>query len=127
MYLNKKIIMTTNEIAKRLAELCSKEEYETAQKELYADDATSIEPMESPMFAKEIHGLQNIIEKGHKFDSIVETMHSTKVSEPLVAGNSIAFTLTMDVTMKGRPRETISELCVYEVKNGKIIKEQFFM
>ena len=54
-------------------------------------------------------------------------MHSTKVSEPLVAGNSIALTLTMDVTMKGRPRETISELCVYEVKNGKIIKEQFFM
>ena len=119
--------MTTNEIAKRLAELCGKEEYETAQKELFANDATSIEPMESPMFAKEIQGLQNIVEKGHKFDSIVQEMHSTKVSEPLVAGNSIALTLTMDVTMKGRPRETMSELCVYEVKNGKIIKEQFFM
>ena len=49
--------MTTNEIAKRLAELCGKEEYETAQKELFANDATSIEPMESPMFAKEIQGL----------------------------------------------------------------------
>ena len=58
--------MTTNEITKLLAELCGKEEYETAQKELYADDATSIELMESPMFAKETHGLQNIIEKGHK-------------------------------------------------------------
>ncbi len=119
--------MTTNEIAKRLAELCGKEEYETAQKELFADDATSIEPMESPMFAKETHGLQNIIEKGHKFETIVQEMHSTKVSEPLVTGNTIALTLTMDVTMKGRPRETMSELCVYEVKNGKIIKEQFFM
>lgn len=119
--------MTTNEIATKLAELCAKEQYETAQKELYGEDCISIEPMESPSFKKEIHGLQNIIEKGHQFEKMVEKMHSTKVSTPLVTANTIAFTLSMDVTMKGRPRETMSELCVYEVKNGKIIKEQFFM
>jgi hypothetical protein len=32
----------------------------------------------------------------------------------------------MDVTMKGRPRETMSELWVYKVKDGKIVSEQFF-
>ena len=119
--------MTTFEIAKRLKELCSKGEYETAQKELFADNITSIEPMESPMFKKETQGLQNIIEKGHKFETIVQEMHSTIVSEPLVSGNIIAFTLTMDVTMKGQARQTMGELCVYNVKDSKVIKEEFFM
>ena len=119
--------MITNEIAIRLAELCAKEQYETAQKELYGEDCISIEPMETPFFKKEIQGLQNIIEKGHRFSEMIEKTHSTTVSKPLVAANAIAFTLAMDVTMKGRPRETMSELCVYEVKDGKIIKEQFFM
>jgi hypothetical protein len=29
--------------------------------------------------------------------------------------------------MKGRERESMSELCVYTVKDGKIVSEQFFM
>lgn len=119
--------MTTNEIAQRLAALCKEEAYEQAQKELFAEDAVSIEPMASPAFEKETHGLKNIIEKGHKFEAMVEAMHSTVVSEPLVVANSIAFTLSMDVTMKGRPRESMTELCVYKVKDGKIISEEFFM
>ncbi len=50
-----------------------------------------------------------------------------ETSEPLVAGNSIAFTLAMDITMKGQGRMKAPELCVYEVKDGKIIREQFFV
>jgi putative methionine-R-sulfoxide reductase with GAF domain len=53
-------------------------------------------------------------------------VYGVKVSEPLVAGNSFAITMDMDVTMKGRSRETMSEVCVYVVKDGKIISEQFF-
>jgi hypothetical protein len=29
--------------------------------------------------------------------------------------------------MKGQQRSTMSEICVYKVKEGKIISEQFFM
>jgi len=29
--------------------------------------------------------------------------------------------------MKGRPRANFEELCVYQVKDGKIVSEQFFM
>lgn len=119
--------MTTFEIANRLKELCSKGEYETAQRQLFADNIVSIEPMESELFKKETQGLQNIIEKGHKFKTIVQEMHSTAVSEPLVTGNIIALTLTMDVTMKGQLRQTMGELCVYHVKDSKIIKEEFFI
>ena len=119
--------MTTQEIAKRLASLCREEKYEQAQQELYADNAVSIEPEASNGFEKETRGLAAIIEKGKRFESMVEKTHSITVSEPLVAGNSIAFILSMDMTMKGRPRTSMNELCVYQVQNGKIVSEQFFM
>ncbi len=119
--------MTTKEIANRLIELCRKRDFETAQKELFADDALSIEPYATPNFQKEIKGLQAIIEKGKKFEMMVEKMHGMTFSDPLIAGNSIAFVLNMDVTMKGMERTTWTELCVYVVKDGKIISEQFSM
>jgi hypothetical protein len=33
----------------------------------------------------------------------------------------------MDIKMKGRERGKLTELCVYTVKDGKIVAEQFFM
>lgn len=119
--------MTTKEIANRLAELCRKGEWEKAQKELYADNAVSIEPMATPAFEKETKGLKAIIEKGKKFDDMVQDYHSLNISEPLVTDNCIAFVLSMDLTMKGRPREQMSEVCVYDLKDGKIVSEQFHM
>jgi len=123
----KSIIMTTKEIANRLAELCRKGEFENAQKELYAEDAISIEPYATPAFEKETKGLKAIIEKGHKFQAMVEQSYGITVSEPLVSGNAIAFVLNMDITMKGQKRSPMGELCVYTVKDGKIVSEQFFM
>ena len=119
--------MNTSQIANRLAELCRQGEFETAQKELFADDAVSIEPHATADFPREVHGLPAIIDKGHKFGSMIEHMHGCSTSPPLVAGNAIAFTLTMDITMKGRGRVKLEEICAYEVKDGKIISEQFFM
>ena len=119
--------MNTQQIAARLTELCSQGRFEAAQKELFAEDAVSIEPRETPDFPKETRGLRAIIEKGHKFEAMVESMHGVSASAPLVTGNAIALALTMDVTMKGRGRVKLEELCAYEVKNGKIVLEQFFM
>ena len=123
---NSKIIMTTQQIADRLAELFKKGDFEKAQKELFAEDAVSIEPQPSPGFEKETKGLDAILEKGKQFNSMMEEAHSVNISDPIVAGNAIAIALDMDVTMKGRGRSTMSEICVYEVKDGKIISEQFF-
>lgn len=119
--------MSTQQIADRLVELCRKGEFEAAQTELYSENAVSIEPFETPAFAKEEKGLPAIIEKGHKFSAMVEEIHGITTSDPLVASNSIAFTLSMDMKMKGRDRSTMAELCVYEVKDGKIVSEHFFM
>lgn len=117
--------MKTEEIAKRLVALCREAKWETAQRELYADDAVSIEPYATPAFAKETKGLAAIFEKGKKFDAMVETMHALHVSDPIVATNSFACTMQMDVTMKGQGRMNMTELCVYDVKDGKIVSEQF--
>lgn len=117
--------MTTQQIAERLVALCREQKWETAQRELYADNAVSVEPYATPGFEKETKGLPSILEKGKKFTQMVETMHALGVSDPLVATNSFACTMRMDVTMKGQGRMNMSELCVYEVKDGKIVLEQF--
>jgi hypothetical protein len=118
--------MIIEQVALRLAEYCRKEEFSLAQKELYADDAVSIEPYEIPGFDKETRGLSALMEKDRKFSSMVESRYGTTVSEPIIAGNMFAFVLTMDLKIKGRDREKVTELCVYHVKDGKIISEQFF-
>jgi limonene-1,2-epoxide hydrolase len=117
--------MTTKQIADRLVALCREAKWESAQTELYAADAISIEPYATPMFSKETKGLPAILQKGHTFGSLIEAMHALEVSDPVVAKSSFACTMRMDVTMKGQGRMDMTELCVYEVKEGKIISEQF--
>lgn len=119
--------MATQQIAARLAELVGRGEFDVAQRELFAEDAVSIEEHGSLSFQKETKGLRAIIEKGHKWASLVEQVHSCSVSVPLVAGNAIALKLAMDVTMRGSGRMQLEEICIYEVKDGKIASERFFM
>jgi hypothetical protein len=119
--------MTMQQIADRLVEHCKAADWAKAHKDLYASDAVSIEPYATPAFEKEVKGLDAITQKGKDFDAMVESLHGVGTSTPLVTGSTIAFILDMDVTMKGRPRERMAELCVYTVKDGKIVSEQFFM
>jgi len=78
------------------------------------------------MAPKETKGLAAIIEKGRRFTSALETVHSMKVSDPLVSVSSFACTMSLDATMKGMGRTTITELCIYIVAEGKIVREQFY-
>ncbi len=119
--------MTVEQVAARLAELCREEKFSIAQKELYADDAMSIEPHDIPGFERETKGLTAMMEKDRKFNAMIEARYGTRVSAPLIVGNVFAITLTMDIQLKGQERMTMSELGVYQVKDGKIISEQFFM
>jgi len=125
--LEKTFFMTTKEIANRLVKLCREGEFEKAQSELFAQDAISIEPQSTPDFAKETKGLKAIKEKGEKWMNMVQETHEMEVSEPIVSDNSFACTMHMHVTMKQRGEMDMTELCVYEVKDGKIVKEEFLM
>ncbi len=117
--------MTVKEIANRLAELCRQGKYETAQKELYSKDAISIEPEGSPGL-QSVKGLDAIVEKGHNFQAMIEAVHSSTVSDPVIAGNMFALAASFEATFKGMGRMTMEEVCVYEVKDGKVVKEEFF-
>ena len=118
--------ISTQQVANRLVELCRKGDYETVYSELFDTNVISKEPENSQMPMKTAKGVDQIKERGKMFNEQVEEMHGGSVSEPLVAGNFITLTMGMDVTMKGQGRMNMDEVIVYEVKDGKIVSEQFF-
>lgn len=117
--------MTTQEIASTLLAYCRNAEWIRALQELYADDAVSIEPVQTPDFAKVTTGKEQMLAKADKFTGMTREVHSVELSEPLVAGNAFALRLNMDITT-ANGRTSMSEICVYQTRDGKIITEQFF-
>ncbi|MCL1634945.1 nuclear transport factor 2 family protein [Luteimonas sp. SX5] len=119
--------MNTEQIAKRLVELCREGKYEQAQDELYAQDAVSIEMEGAPGGASgNVKGLDAIREKGRKWQESIETIHGGSVGDPIVAGDWFSVAMGIDATYKGMGRMDMKEICVYQVRDGKIVHEQFF-
>jgi SnoaL-like domain len=118
-------VMTTKDVANRLYELFKENKWMEAQQELFSNDAESIEPKDSPGL-QSVKGIDAIRKKGEDFNNMVEEVHGGWVSEPLVAGKYITVAMGMDCTYKGMGRQKMDEIALYEVKDGKIIKEQFF-
>jgi len=116
--------MTTQEVANRLVELCRQEKHPQAQEELYHNDIVSIEDEKSG--APIIKGMDGIRAKTIIWDESVVEIHSASVSDPIVTWNHFAVTMENDITFNDKGRIQISEICVYEVKEGKIVREQFF-
>ena len=117
--------MTTQAIATRLVDLCRNGKVEEAKEELFAADIISIEPYEG-MLPKETKGMDAIRKKAELFVSKLEDFYRSTISEPIVAGDYFSLAWNTDLQMKGEARKTNSELCVYSVKDGKIVSEQFF-
>ncbi|MGZ5220964.1 MAG: SnoaL-like domain-containing protein [Chitinophagaceae bacterium] len=116
---------TTAEVAARFNELAKEGKYDKIQDELYADNAVSVEPPASQGL-QSVQGLAAIKEKGRQFNEMVAEMHGGYSTEPVIAGNHFSVAMGMDVTMKGQGRNKMDEIAIYEVKDGKIVKEQFF-
>jgi hypothetical protein len=117
--------MTTRDVANQLVEFCRLGKIDEAQELLFAETAQSIEANEM-MGPKIVEGLEGIKAKSVAFQAGVEAFHGAEISDPIIGGNSFAISWKMDATFKGRGRMTIEEVCVYQVKDGKIILEQFF-
>ena len=118
-------VMTTKEVANRFNELAQTGQWQQIKDELFADNAVSIEPENSPGL-KTVSGRDAISQKAKEFDEAVEEMHGGYSSQPQVGGNHFAVAMGMDATMKGQGRVKMDEIAVYQVKDGKIVKEQFF-
>jgi SnoaL-like domain len=117
--------MTVQEVATRFNELAKEAKWNQIQDELFAQDAVSIEPPHSQGLQL-AEGLEAIKKKGEMFQSMIEEMHGGYCTEAVVAGSHFTVAMGMDVSMKGMGRTKMDEVVVYEVKDGKIVKEQFF-
>ncbi len=117
--------MTTTEIAEKLVKMCREGKVEEVKQELFTDDTVSIEPAEG-FLPKETKGLKAIQQKAELFISAVENFYGDVITDPIVAGNYFSVGWDSDIKMKGQERRTMREICLYHVKDGKIISEQFF-
>lgn len=116
--------MNTQEIASRLTELCRQGQWDQAQSELYAVNCVSLEPAGGP-WPEKVEGMEAIKAKGEQFSAMVQEIHGMEMSDPIIAGDYFACKMDMDVTFKGAPRSQSAELCIYQVKDGKIVMEKF--
>ena len=121
-------MMTTQEVAARYYELIQEGKREEIVAELYAHDIVNREPehaaaMGTPTFTS---GVEAVKAKSKARTAMIETVHGESCSAPVVGGKFFSVALGRDVTLKGRPRMSLQEVAVYEVKDGKIVTEQYF-
>ena len=117
--------LTTQEVAARFNELAKQEKWFEIQDELFADNVKSIDPSNSPYFGY-AEGKAVVRKKGEDFVKRIEAAHRRYTTEPVIAGNHFAVGREVDITVQGHGRIQISEIMLYEVKDGEIISEQFF-
>ena len=116
--------MNTQQIATRLVQLCRENKNIDAINELYSDDIISKEPKGSHWELTK--GKAAVIAKNEEWINSLKEMHGEEISEPLIAGNFFSVSMYFDATYKDYGRMAMTELCVYEIKDGKIIAEEFF-
>ena len=117
--------MNTEEVAKKVVDLTRKQECHEAVDVLYDKDIVSVEASGMGGDSPEKRGIDQI--RG-KVDWWVNNMqvHSFKVSGPFVAHDRFVVQYDVDVTDKAsKKRMQMSEVGVYTVKNGKIVREEF--
>ena len=116
--------MNTKEVAKKVVELVRKQAWYEALDALYDKDIVSVEGAGDGS-SPEMRGKDAV--RG-KIDWWVKAMevHSFKASEPFVAYDRFVVQYDADVTDKAsKQRRHLSEVGVYTVKNGKIVREEF--
>jgi len=117
--------MNTEEVAKKVVELTRKQAWKEAIESLYSKDIVSVEARAMEGGSPESHGIEAV--RG-KTDWWVNNMdvHSAKVSGPFVAHDRFVVQYDIDATDKNsKKRMQMSEVGVYTVKDGKIVREEF--
>lgn len=118
--------MTTQQVAQRLVELCRNNQNVQAIDELYHRDIVSVEAVGDEQMPREMKGVAACHGKARWWYEN-HTVHRGEVSEPLVTASHFAVKFEFEVTQKASgQRFNMSELALYEVADGKIIREEFF-
>lgn len=116
--------MSTKEVAESLVRFCRQGQFKDAINELYHNDIVSVEVRAGVRI--ESKGIEAIKEKAQQFDADCEKIIVFTCSDPVVSDHHFSVAMNMQAEFKSAP-ETVhmSEIALYEVKDGKIIKEEF--
>ena len=117
--------MNTEQIAKKVVELVRKQAWYEALDTLYGKDIDSVEAQASGGGSPETRGIEGV--RG-KIDWWVNAMeiHSFDAHDPFVGHDRFVVQYDADVTDKNsKQRRKLSEVGVYTVKDGKIVREEF--
>lgn len=117
--------MNTEQVAQKVVELVRKQAWHEALDSLYSKDIVSVEARGSDGESAEKRGLDEVRGKTDWWVKAME-IHSFKVSGPFVAHDRFVVQYDLDVTEKeSKKRMQMSEVGVYTVKDGKIVREEF--
>ena len=117
--------MNTEEVAKKVLELTRKQAWKEAIDTLYDKDIVSIEARTMDGSSPETRGIDGVRGKTEWWTQNMD-VHDVKVSGPFVAHDHFVVQYDIDVTDKNsKNRMQLSEVGVYTVKNGKIVREEF--
>src|SRR5437773_7327868 len=117
--------INTEEVANKVVELTRKQAWHEAVDTLYDKDIVSVEAHAMGDESPEKRGIAAV--RG-KTDWWVNNMdvHSFEVSGPFVAHDRFVVQYDIDATDKNsKKRMQMSEVGVYTVKDGKIVREEF--
>jgi len=114
------------EIGQKLVEYCKRGENVKAVNELYSKDIESQEAMSSPEMPDHMRGIEAIRRKNKEWEDSME-VHSVQVDGPFPLGERFAVHFKYDTTDKNTQKKMdMEEVALYTVKDGKIVKEEFF-
>lgn len=119
--------MTTQEVADRIVANCISGNFAANYNELFDEHVVSREPQNNPLGVEsETRGLSNIVARAEEFHQIIEKVLSKEASQPLVAGDYFTFRLCQEFELKNIGYFKLDELCLFRVKNGKVVYEEYF-
>lgn len=120
---------STLEVGQKLVDLCKQGKFMEAINTLYSPKIIAIEAMAGPNMPARMEGIAAVKGKAEWWEKNHE-VHSAEINGPFPHGDRFIVRMKMDVTAKAGPmagkRMTMDEGCLYTVKDGKIVQEEFF-
>jgi hypothetical protein len=117
---------STAAVAHELVDLCRAGRNMDAVNRLYATNIVSVEPAGTKDMPAEMKGIDAIRGKNQWWYDNNE-LHGSEVRGPFLGEDQFAVQYMWDTTFKPTgQRATMAELALYTVKDGKIVREQFF-
>jgi ketosteroid isomerase-like protein len=123
---HKEAAMNTMDVGKKLVALCREGKFNECMQQLYAKDIVSVEAGAPPNMEREARGIEAVIAKGKWWEDNHE-VHSATTEGPFPHDDRFAVHFVFDVTNKpSAKRIKMDEIALYTVKDGKIVREEFF-